>query len=198
MTRPVAGLLLAAGGGSRLGLPKALVEVGGELLVDRGVRTLRDGGCAPVVVVLGARTEEVRARASLAGAETVHNADWQTGMASSLRAGLEALAGRCGAVVVALADQPHVTAEAVRRLVAAWRGGAVAAVATYAGRPRNPVLLDAAVWPEVLTAASGDVGARGWLRAHPGRVTAVGCGDTGTPVDVDTPADLAALRAAEQ
>ncbi|MCY7364825.1 MAG: molybdopterin-guanine dinucleotide biosynthesis protein MobA, partial [Frankiaceae bacterium] len=73
-------------------------------------------------------------------------------------------------------------------------GGAVAAVATYDGRPRNPVLLDRTTWAGVAEAASGDDGARSWLRAHPDLVTAVDCTDVGAPDDLDTPQDLAALR----
>ncbi len=190
----VAGLLLAAGGGSRFGGPKALVDLDGELLVERGARVLREAGCAPVVVVLGAAADEVRASAELDGAEAVDNPDWSEGIGSSLRAGLAALAGRAEAVVVALADQPHVSPALVGRLVAAWRDGARAALASYHGRARNPVLLDASVWPEVAAGAYGDVGARRWLREHPDDVVAVPCEDLGSDSDIDTPADLARLR----
>jgi CTP:molybdopterin cytidylyltransferase MocA len=184
-----AGLLLAAGGGSRLGRPKALVELGGQLLVERGVAVLTAAGCDPVVVVLGAAAAEVRARARLAGALVVDNPDWRTGMGSSLRVGLAALArAEAADVVVALVDQPGVSAALIRRLVAA---PGPAAVATYAGQPRTPVRLARAVWPEVAAGAAGDVGARRWLRAHPDRVTLVGCDDLGSPDDIDTPADLA-------
>ena len=88
----VAGLVLAAGGGSRLGRPKALRSAtAGELLVERAARLLADGGCAPVCAVLGARAAEVRATAALPGTSIVDNPDWPTGMASSLRVGLAAL-----------------------------------------------------------------------------------------------------------
>ncbi|MER0241511.1 NTP transferase domain-containing protein [Streptomyces sp. HSW2009] len=89
---PVLGLVLAAGGGRRLGgRPKALLDHGGRPLVERAVRALRAGGCAPAVyVVLGAAAEQVRARADLTGCVLVDNPDWPTGLASSLRAGLAA------------------------------------------------------------------------------------------------------------
>jgi CTP:molybdopterin cytidylyltransferase MocA len=182
-----AGLLLAAGEGSRLGTPKALVEIGGVRLVDRGVRMLHEAGCTPIVVVTGAAAIDV------AGAVVVHNPDWRTGMASSLRAGLSALAADCPAVVIALVDQPRVTAAAVRRLRAAYDSGARVAVATYAGRPRNPVLIAHEHFTEAAAGASGDVGARAFLRAHPELVVAVPCDDVADADDIDTPEDLERL-----
>ena len=101
-----------------------------------------------------------------------------------------------GAVVVALADQPLVGAEAVARLIAAYRDGATVAVAAYDGQARNPVLLARECWAEVIAMATGDQGARTFLRARPDLVTVVECGDTGRPDDIDTPADLARITAA--
>ena len=175
-----------------MGRPKALVELAGEPLVVRGIRLLVEAGCSPVVVVVGACAEQVRPLC--VGAEVVQATDWDVGMSASLRAGLRHLASTgAGAAVVALVDQPRVTAAAVRRLQSAHDAGAVAAVATYAGRQRNPVLLDRSTWADVALAAAGDEGARVWLRAHPTSVTAVDCTDTGQPDDVDTPEELARL-----
>jgi nicotine blue oxidoreductase len=179
-----AGLLLAAGEGRRLGMPKALVEIGGVRLADRGVRMLHEAGCTPIIVVTGA------ARVDVAGAVVVHNPDWRTGMGSSLRTGLSALAPDCPAVVIALVDQPRVTAAAVRRLREAYEAGARAAVAAYAGHPRNPVLIAREHFPEVAAHAMGDVGAREFLRAHPEIVVSVPCDDVADPQDIDTPEDL--------
>lgn len=190
----VAGILLAAGSGSRLGRPKALVRLGGSLLVERGHALLSSAGCEPVVVVLGAAAEEVRAVADLDGAQVLVNPYWATGMGSSLRVALAALSPSVPAAVVALADQPLVGPAAVRRLVAAWRNGAVAAVATYGGAPRNPVLLDRRTWPEVSRTAVGDVGARSFLRDHVDLVRRVACDDTGFPDDLDTAEDLTRLE----
>jgi nicotine blue oxidoreductase len=189
-------VLLAAGAGTRFGGPKALAELGGERLAERGARLLTAAGCDPVVVVIGAEAERVRSALDVGAAEVERNAAWNSGMGSSLRVGLAALADRCDAAVVALADQPRVTAPCVQRLVSAWRAGAVVAVATYAGAPRNPVLLDASVWGRVAAMAQGDQGARPFLSAYPSHVTPVACDDVGAPDDIDTPEDLAALTKA--
>jgi CTP:molybdopterin cytidylyltransferase MocA len=188
----VAGVLLAAGEGSRFGQPKALVEFSGQTLAERGVNLLRAGGAAPILVVTGAAAIE------LSGTRTIFNPAWRTGMGSSLRAALEALgdtAPDVGAVVVALADQPLVGPEAVVRLIAAYRDGASVVVAAYGGQPRNPVLLAREHWPEVIATAAGDQGARAFLRTRRDLVTLVECGDTGRPDDIDTPADLARITA---
>jgi nicotine blue oxidoreductase len=190
----IAGLLLAAGKGRRFGRPKALVEFDGRLLVERGVDLLTAGGCDPVLVVLGAGGPEVLAAADLGPATVVQNENWPLGIGSSLQAGLAALPPRAEAVVVALVDQPGVRPEAVRRLVAAYRDGAAdgvqAVVATYGGARRNPVLLARPTWPAVAESAEGEVGARAFLRAHPGLVRPVACDDVGSPHDIDTQEDL--------
>ncbi len=192
----VAGVLLAAGEGSRFGRPKALVELDGQTLAERGVAMLRAGGADPVLLVTGAAQVALGPEQQVL---TVYNGEWRTGMGSSLRAALRALARPddaavppqdTGAAVVALADQPLVGAEAVARLIAAYRAGASVAVAAYDGQPRNPVLLAREHWPEVIATAAGDQGARAFLRARPDLVTLVECGDTGRPDDIDTPADL--------
>ena len=185
-------MLLAAGQGSRFGRPKALVELDGQTLAERGIGMLRAGGADPVLIVIGAAHVDLAPEYQV---RTVGNDDWRTGMGSSLRAALHALADPdvgpdVGAAVVALADQPLVGAEAVSRLIAAYQAGAGVAVAGYDGRPRNPVLLAREHWPEVIAMATGDQGARAFLRARPDLVTLVECGDTGRPDDIDTPADL--------
>lgn len=182
----ITGLLLAAGAGRRFGRPKALVEFEGERLVDRGVRLLEQGGCHPVVVVLGAAPTPVR------GAVTVLNPEWETGMGSSLRVGLEAVPPESLAVVIALVDQPFIRPGAVERLIAAFQAGAELAVATYAGEQRNPVLIGRAHIEDVAASLGGDVGARPYLRKNADLVTEVPCDDAGDPADIDEPGDLAA------
>ncbi|MFU8854410.1 nucleotidyltransferase family protein [Micromonospora sp. SL1-18] len=181
----VAGLVLAAGAGRRLGLPKALIEWDGEPLVRRAARLLRSGGCDPVHVVVGAGATRLP---PLPGAVPVTNPRWPDGLGSSLLRGLDSLPDLADAVVVVLVDQPWLTPAAVRRVRAAHTAGATVAVATYAGRPGHPILLSRATWPRLAPYATGDRGARDFLRARADLVTRVPC--DGSPADVDTPADL--------
>jgi nicotine blue oxidoreductase len=191
---PVAGVVLAAGAGRRYGTPKGLLRhPDGEPWVARAAAVLRDGGCDPVLVVVGAAADGVRELVP-AWARVVHAADWHDGMGASLRAGLAAVAGvgGAGAAVVALVDTPGVTADVVRRLLTAARAGeeagpdGVLVRAGYRGAPGHPVLIGRAHWPGVTAAAHGDAGARGYLRTRDVRV--VECGDIGSGEDVDVPA----------
>jgi len=198
----VAGLLLAAGAGRRMGGPKALVELDGEPLVARGLRALRDAGLDPRVVVLGADADRARPAAAAAdpAATVVVADDWDVGMGASLRAGLAALgvgdAGAAGAaapavdaVLVLLVDTPGIGPVALARVAAAaTRDGLVRG--GYDGRPGHPVVLGAEHLAGVAAAAQDDVGARGYLAGRDD-VRRVEVGDVATRDDVDTPADLA-------
>jgi CTP:molybdopterin cytidylyltransferase MocA len=187
-----AGLLLAAGAGRRMGRPKALVELAGEPLVRRALEALRDGGCAQLVVVLGAAAEEVAALVP-DGVRVVVAPDWADGMGASLRAGLTALAEADveapPAALVHLVDLPGVGAPAIARLAAATAGPEVLARAAYRGVPGHPVLLGRAHWDAVAAAAVGDAGARAYLAGNPA-LRLVECADIASPDDVDTPAAL--------
>lgn len=192
----VAGLLLAAGGGRRLGgRPKALLRHRGRPLVQHAVEVLRAGGCGRVHVVLGASAADVRARADLSGCVVVDNPDWQQGMGSSLRAGLGSLAGTgARAALVSLVDQPGVGPEAVARILAAYRDEASLASAAYEGVRGHPVLFGSAHWAGIAASATGDRGARAYLAAHEDAITLVECGDVARAYDVDTAADLVHLE----
>jgi nicotine blue oxidoreductase len=192
---PVAAIVLAAGGGRRLGgQPKALLRHHGEFLVDRAARVAHEGGCDPVICVLGAGADDVLhlARADTI-AHAVVNPAWASGLGSSLRAGLAAVPAQCGAVLILLADQPFISADAVARVLQAHRCGAEIVAATYAGRRGHPVLIAARHLPEVAQRATGDGGARDFLRANEAQIALVDCTGSGRPTDIDEPADLGLL-----
>jgi CTP:molybdopterin cytidylyltransferase MocA len=182
----VAGLLLAAGAGRRFGTPKALVSLNGTLFVDSAAELLTAAGCDPVVVVLGARADEVRARASLSGVTVVDNPDWDTGMGSSLRTGLHAV-GIVDAVLVLPVDTPGVTVAALHRLLRLAEPQ-VLARAVYHGEIGHPVLIGSGHFAGVMASAAGDQGARDYLRAN--TVRHVECADVADGADVDRPEDL--------
>jgi molybdenum cofactor cytidylyltransferase/nicotine blue oxidoreductase len=144
-------------------------------------------------VVLGARAVDVWRRADLDGATVLANEDWETGMASSLRTGLDGLRGwpaggrdgeRIDAVLLLLVDMPGMTPEALRR-VAEHAAPDALAVATYDGVRSHPVLIGREHWAGVIDTATGDEGARRYLAAH--EVTEVDCTGLADPTDLDVP-----------
>ena len=176
-----AGLVLAAGAGTRLGTPKALLRLGNQTLAERAVTMMGDGGCDPVVIVVGAQ------RLALDCARVVVNPQWETGMGSSLRTGLAALSPMdVEAVVVTLVDMPGVSAEAVRRVAAKASPGALVS-ASYDGRRGHPVLFGRDHWVGIASTAIGDVGARAYLRTR--EVEIVDCADVASDDDIDTAED---------
>jgi molybdenum cofactor cytidylyltransferase/nicotine blue oxidoreductase len=187
MSAPVlAAVVLAAGGGRRYGMPKALAEYEGSLLVERATATAR-AVCDPVLVVLGARAVDVWRQADLGGAAVLANKNWETGMASSLRIGLDGLRGwpgRVDAALITLVDMPGMTPEALRA-VAEHASPDALAVATYDGVRAHPVLLGRDHWSGVIETATGDEGARRYLAAHD--VTEVDCTGLADPLDLDVP-----------
>ena len=187
----ICGLILAAGKGSRFGNPKQLAELDGRPLLEHSIRAMTASPVGRVVVVLGAGAEDVMARVDLHGAEPIVCPRWEEGQAASLACGLAELSN-CDAVVVTLGDLPHLSTNAIRRVIAARGEGAEAVRATYSGEPGHPVLLERVLF-ERLRDVSGDHGARNLLLSVSPRE--VPCDDLGGGEDVDTPAQLDALRA---
>jgi molybdenum cofactor cytidylyltransferase len=163
----VAGIVLAAGASSRMGRPKMLLPLGARTLLSTVAAALLDAGLRSVVVVLGCDAENVRAAAGLPEdprLRLVVNDEWRSGMASSLRRGLEEC-GEAAAALVALGDQAGLTADRVRRIVSAWRPDAPLVVPTHNSRAGHPVLFARSLWDE-LRALSGDVGGRDVVTRH--------------------------------
>jgi CTP:molybdopterin cytidylyltransferase MocA len=186
-----AGIVLAAGGGTRFGGLKQLAELGGKPLVDHALDALRAVPAVErIVLVLGSGAEAVGSGASLSGVETVLAEDWEEGIAASLRAGIAAVADADAAVVV-LADQPGVTAEAVEAVLERLAGSTPAARATYGGVPGHPVAFSHELFGEI-GELTGDLGARDLLERH--GVETVECSGLAHADDVDTPVDLDRLR----
>jgi molybdenum cofactor cytidylyltransferase len=184
----VAGVLLAAGAGSRFAGPthKLLAALEGRPVIDWALGAVTAAGFDDVVVVVRDDSLDgvIGARAAV-----VRNPDWAEGMGTSLAVARRWAAERGhDAIVVGLADQPHVPASAWRAVAAAVT--TPVAVATYGGQRRNPVRLHRDVWDELPT--TGDEGARRLLRLRPDLVTEVPC--DGSAADVDTVADLSALE----
>jgi CTP:molybdopterin cytidylyltransferase MocA len=186
----IGGLVLAAGAATRFGGPKQLAELDGVPLLEHSVRAMMATSVGRVVVVLGSNAEAITARVNLHGAEPIVCPRWDEGQAASLACGLAGLEG-CEAVVVTLGDQPRMPSEAIRRVIAA-RDGAAAVRATYFGEPGHPVLLERELF-DPLRNVTGDKGARNLLLSV--QVLDVPCDDLGGGEDVDTRAELDALRA---
>lgn len=176
-----AGLVLAAGAGTRFGQPKAPVVVDGERMVDRAVRIMTKAGCAPVVVVLGAWVGHVD------GANVVDNNAWPEGMGSSLRTGLQHLRETTDTdtVVVTLVDLPWLTTEAVQRIVTQSPTSAIAQ-ATFNGERGHPVRIARDLWDDAIDVARGDEGARRLIRGRDD-VVLIEVGDVAGGDDLDVP-----------
>lgn len=187
-------VLLAAGAGTRLGLgPKALLRFRGRTLVEVLADELLAGGCREVVTVLGAGAATVRAGTDLSRHRVIDNPGWETGMGSSLRLG-DAAAAPEDHLLIALVDQPGLTRDTVARVLSAHRPGRVTAAAYrmpggQLGRG-HPLLLDVSLRHDAVGMATGDAGARLFLRAHPDLVDLVDCSDLSGGEDLDRPGQL--------
>jgi CTP:molybdopterin cytidylyltransferase MocA len=187
----IGGLVLAAGAGTRFGSSKQLAQLDGRPLVEHSIHAMTASPVARVVVVLGAGADEVMAFVDAHGADLIVCNRWAEGQSASLACGLAELSD-CEAVVVTLGDQPRLSPDAIRRVIAARAEGVDAVRATYADEPGHPVLLERPLFDRMRD-VTGDHGARNVLLSV--RTRDVPCDDLGGGEDVDTPAQLDALRA---
>lgn len=185
----VAGVILAAGASSRLGRPKQLLDFGGQPLIRRVVRIALESRLDSVTVVLGAATDQIEPFLFDMDVAVVINPDFESGQASSMRAGLSSLSEDVEAVIFLLGDQPTMTAENVDAVITSFQGsGAEIVQARYAGGVSgHPVLFSRTLVPD-LTSITGDEGARGVIRTHRDNVRYVDF-DHEPPPDIDTSED---------
>lgn len=193
MTLPA--IILAAGGSRRLGQPKQLLNFEGESLLERSLRLAREAGAAPVLAVLGANFASICAAVGFERAIPVLNDQWQSGMASSIHAGLseaEVRAPEHAGALVMTCDQPRLTAQHLENLLKAFQehGAKLIVASAYAGTKGTPAVFPRSVFGD-LRALQGDKGARSLLAKATCPVLALPF--AGGEIDIDLPADLVEL-----
>ncbi|MCL5611917.1 MAG: selenium cofactor biosynthesis protein YqeC [Chloroflexi bacterium] len=189
---PTAGIILAAGASKRFGQPKQLLDWRGEPFVRAVAKTALEAGLFPVIVVIGSNADQVEAALQDLPVKTVLNGDWQSGQASSIRTGVQALPPETGSVIFLLADQPQIHADVIRALVAhhATEFYPIVAPLVLNERRANPVLFDRVTFPDLLK-LKGDVGGRAIFDKH--RVEYLPWHDDRLLLDVDRPEDYQRL-----
>jgi molybdenum cofactor cytidylyltransferase len=186
-----AALVLAAGGSRRMGRPKQLIPWEGRPLLEHVVARVRDWPVSEVIVVLGAFEDEILAGTDLGESPIVLNPEWEEGIASSLRVGLDVLVrdARIERVLITLGDQPEIPAEVPPALLEAQEESRrPVAIPVYRYQRGNPALVERSLWPRLMN-LTGDTGASDLFRAHPHWVTEVRF-DSLMPRDLDEPGDL--------
>jgi molybdenum cofactor cytidylyltransferase len=191
---PLGLLILGAGGSRRMGRPKQLIRTGGRSLIRHIAAVAVESGLGPVLVVTGSHHPAIAAELEASGAGLYCNAQWEEGIGSSIRNGLQQflrIEPGLGALLMLLADQPNVTAAHLQRLAAAYRPGERSVVASaYSGTYGPPLLADNYYFPFLLE-LTGDEGGKRMFRRHEDRLVLIDFPDGS--LDLDTPDDLARL-----
>lgn len=191
----VAAVVLAAGGSSRLGRSKQLERWGETTLLGHVIDQVREFPVDEIWVVLGAEIDQILEQVDLEGCGVVENPEWEEGIASSLRVGLDALIqkSRADAALIVIGDQPQLDRRVVAEVIDTFTSaGRPVVIPKYRYTWGNPVLVDRSLWPRLMS-LEGDEGARRLFQAHPEWVKEVWT-DHLPPRDVDTEADLVELR----
>jgi len=181
-------LILAAGESSRMGRDKALLEFRGKTFLEHIVATLSEAGLERAVVVLGHHADEIRRAVNLRSVEIVVNQEYRLGQTSSLQAGLRAVdQDQTDAIVLCLVDHPAVSAEVVRKLVAAYQqSSALVVVPIYQGRRGHPVVISRALFKELLS-LDPQQGANTVIHKYRDAMQSVEVQDPGILIDIDDP-----------
>jgi CTP:molybdopterin cytidylyltransferase MocA len=185
--------VLAAGPSTRFGSPKALIQLAGTPVLYWAVSNAARAGGTSVSVVLGADAGAIAPLLRRSGASIVLNRGWREGMASSVRAAVNAAPPGCEGLLLTLVDQVSVTADDLRRLTHAWRRHPVLiAAALYAGAPGLPALFPSWAFPDLL-GLRGESDPRVVIRRHSDRMVRIAM--PSAAVDVNTPEDLLEVSA---
>jgi molybdenum cofactor cytidylyltransferase len=187
----VTAVILAAGAGNRMGVPKQLLPLGGQAMIRWVAGVACQSAVQDVVVVTGAHHKAVAEALQNLSVRLVHNADWAAGQAGSVKVGIKAaLQYNSIAALFLLADQPLITVELIDQLLATYYAGKGSIIMpVYQGRRGNPVLFDLVQWHDELLALRGDQGARQIIFEHPEEVASVSSNCEEIFWDVDTPDD---------
>jgi molybdenum cofactor cytidylyltransferase len=191
----IAALILAAGSSTRLGSSKQLLPWGNKTLLEHVIDRTRSFGFDEIWVVIGHGSEQILDAVDFGGASVVINEEYQEGLASSLRVGLDSLirGSRADKAMFFMGDQPEVRSDVVAELLnVAKREKRQAIVPKYRYSWSNPVIVDRSLW-ERLMSLEGDAGAQRLLQAHPEWVREVWFENL-PPKDVDTTQDVADLQ----
>jgi len=192
--RRVAAIVLAAGGGTRMpGRVKQLLPWRGKTLIENAIDIVAPSRATETLVVLGAHAEEIRETLSVHGApaRVVFNREWETGHASSIRAGLNALAREIDAAIFMNADQPRLTTDVIDRLIQRYyETGAPIIAPLFAGKRGSPVLFDRVHFDELM-ALPGEQGGRELMTRYREQIEFIEFADAQMAVDIDTPEEYA-------
>ena len=188
----IAGIVLAAGGSTRFGTPKQLLDWHGKPLVRHVAETALEGGLSPVLVITGADQEDISSELIGLPVEAVYNPDWELGQGTSVKKGIESLSKNVGAAVFLLVDQPFITPELLEKLRKAHVSKRAPIIQPEVNGDRvNPVLFDQGVFPELLH-LKGDAGGRVLFNAYTART--ISWDDNLIKKDIDTLEDYQELR----
>ncbi len=192
--KKIAAVILAAGASTRFGQCKQLLDWGGVPLLAHVTDLALSAGLGPVIVVLGCQAEAARAALGERPVQVVMNWRWQEGMSTSAQVGVSAIPPETEAAIFLQCDQPLITADLLRSLVARFEDGDVSIIhPTHDGRRGTPVLFARPLFSE-LAAVTGDEGGRGLIARHAKDVATVEVASSDVLADIDVPADYERLR----
>ncbi|TVR73137.1 MAG: nucleotidyltransferase family protein [Sphaerobacteraceae bacterium] len=191
----IAAVVLAAGGSTRLGHPKQLLQLGERVLIDHTLSAVRRAGhIDDYFIILGHAEDDIRAQSDLTGFTQISNSTYSEGQSTSVRIAIEQIPEAIDAAVFVLADQPLQVPDVIERLAASYRENPAPIIQpVYADGPGNPVLISRDVFPD-LAHLTGDTGARPVLKRRKAEIRKIDCSEWSRPLDVDTVEDYERIK----